>query len=449
MRRPSGLQATARHSRCGLRGPPDRGARLHVPDPHRPVVVAGGDTAAVRAPGDAEHPDRVALEGLADRGAGLGIPDPQGRVLASGGDAAAVGAPGHARDAVRRGAEKRKRSGRPLRRSPRDAGSPSVLPETMRRPSGLHATLRRARVRRDVASEVSTARRVCASQIPRFPSPPAVTRRRPSGLHAMLEHSIRRAVERLAYRRSALRAPEPQRAVIVERHDALPVGAPRHAHDGGGVSFEGHADGGVGVGVPETQRVVGAAGEDAAAVGAPRDAQHGVTCAPRAGVPGWPLTASQRRSVPSALPETIRRPSGLHATLDTWPVCPWSGATDGLAGVRVQYLDPFRLRRPRRAAVRRGSMRRSRARRTRLPGTGLPATRAPVRASQTCGAGPPTATMRCPSALHAKRSSTDPLLSSTRIDAPASASQSRTSVASPGGDAAAVGTPRHARHRGA
>ena len=41
---------------------------------------------------------------------------------------------------------------------------------------------------------------------------------------------------------------------------------------------------------------------------------------------GWPVSASHSRTVLSALPETIRCPSGLNATLHTasvWPVSGW------------------------------------------------------------------------------------------------------------------------------
>ena len=40
---------------------------------------------------------------------------------------------------------------------------------------------------------------------------------------------------------------------------------------------------------------------------------------------GWPVSASHTRTVLSSLPETIRLPSGLNATLHTQSVWPVSG----------------------------------------------------------------------------------------------------------------------------
>ena len=50
---------------------------------------------------------------------------------------------------------------------------------------------------------------------------------------------------------------------------------------------------------------------------------------------GWPVSASHSRTVLSKLPETIRLPSGLNATLITVSVCPVIGVADRLAGVGV------------------------------------------------------------------------------------------------------------------
>ena len=102
------------------------------------------------------------------------------------------------------------------------------------------------------------------------------------------------------------------------------------------------ADGLAGVGVPHPHRVVAAAGDDALAVGAKRHAGHRVRCGRSAAAPmGWPVSASHSRTVLSSLPETMRVPSGLNATLYTVPVWPVSGCADGLAGVRVPQ--PHRL----------------------------------------------------------------------------------------------------------
>ena len=80
------------------------------------------------------------------------------------------------------------------------------------------------------------------------------------------------------------------------------------------------------------------AGGDALAVGAERHAVHRSRCGRSAAgrrVGRWP--ASHSRTVLSPLPEAIRVPSGLNATLYTAPVWPVSGCADGLAGVRVPH----------------------------------------------------------------------------------------------------------------
>ena len=104
----------------------------------------------------------------------------------------------------------------------------------------------------------------------------------------------------------------------------------------------GCADGLAGGRVPQPHRLVVAAGDDAVAVGAERHAVH------RAGVAGqrlrrsgWPVSASHSRTVLSSLPETMRLPSGLNATLVTASVWPVSGWPIGLAGGGVPH--PHRL----------------------------------------------------------------------------------------------------------
>ena len=80
----------------------------------------------------------------------------------------------------------------------------------------------------------------------------------------------------------------------------------------------GCADRLAGVGVPQPHRVVVTAGDDALAVGAERHAVHRVRCGrSAAGRSGWPVAASHSRTVLSSLPETMRLPSGLNATLNT------------------------------------------------------------------------------------------------------------------------------------
>ena len=83
-----------------------------------------------------------------------------------------------------------------------------------------------------------------------------------------------------------------------------------------GVAGERIAEGLAGVGVPQPHRVVGAAGGDALAVGAERHAEHRVGVAGQRAAPiGWPVAASHSRTVLSSLPEAMRLPSGLNATL--------------------------------------------------------------------------------------------------------------------------------------
>ena len=59
------------------------------------------------------------------------------------------------------------------------------------------------------------------------------------------------------------------------------------------------------------------AGGDAGAVGAERHTVHRVGVAGERLAEGWPVAASHSRTVLSSLPEAIRVPSGLNATLDT------------------------------------------------------------------------------------------------------------------------------------
>ena len=94
-----------------------------------------------------------------------------------------------------------------------------------------------------------------------------------------------------------------------------------------GVAGQRLADGLAGGRVPQPHRLVVTAGDDARAVGAERHAGHRVRCGRSAAAPtGWPVAASHTRTVLSQLPETMRVPSGLNATLHTasvWPVSGW------------------------------------------------------------------------------------------------------------------------------
>ena len=95
------------------------------------------------------------------------------------------------------------------------------------------------------------------------------------------------------------------------------VGAERHAAHRLGVAGEWLADGLAGVGVPHPHRVVPLpetmrvpSGLNATLITGP--------VWPVSGAPmGWPVAASHSRTVLSALPEAMRCPSGLNATLDT------------------------------------------------------------------------------------------------------------------------------------
>ena len=79
-------------------------------------------------------------------------------------------------------------------------------------------------------------------------------------------------------------------------------------------------------------------GGDAFAVGAERHAGHEVRVALEGEPTGWPVAASHTRTVLSTLPEAMRLPSGLNATLVTALVCASLAAPTGLAGGRVPHL---------------------------------------------------------------------------------------------------------------
>ena len=158
----------------------------------------------------------------------------------------------------------------------------------------------------------------------------------PSGLNATLFTASSWPVSGCADRLPGAGVPQPHRVVEAAGGDAGAVGAERHAGHRVGVAGERLADRLPGVGVPQPHRVVVAAGGDARAVGAERHAVH------RAGVAGerlrrsaCPVSASHSRTVSSALPETMRVPSGLNATLATASVWPVSGWPMGLPGVGV------------------------------------------------------------------------------------------------------------------
>ncbi len=70
-----------------------------------------------------------------------------------------------------------------------------------------------------------------------------------------------------------------------------------------------------GGGVPQPDGLVGAAGGDPGAVGAERHTHHRVVVAAAVAPTGRPVAVSHNRTVLSTLPEAMRVPSGLNATL--------------------------------------------------------------------------------------------------------------------------------------
>ena len=124
-----------------------------------------------------------------------------------------------------------------------------------------------------------------------------------------------------------------------------------------GVAGQRLADGLAGVGIPQPHGAVVAAGDDAAAVRAERHAASPRPCGRsaagrRVGRCRHPTTARCRRSS-LALPETIRLPSGLNATLDTMPHGAGQRLADRLAGRGVPQPH-VRHHRRRRCGGRRG-----------------------------------------------------------------------------------------------
>ena len=116
-----------------------RGVGVTRPHPQGFVATAGDDARAVGAERHAGHRVRVAGQRLADRLAGVRVPQPHGVVVTAGGDPRAVGAERHAGHRVRV-------AGQRLADGLAGVGVPhphrlSPLPETMRLPSGLNATL--------------------------------------------------------------------------------------------------------------------------------------------------------------------------------------------------------------------------------------------------------------------------------------------------------------------
>ena len=256
----------------------------------------------------------------------------------------------------------------------------SALPETMRVPSGLNATL---------STDVGVAGQRVRRWVGRCRHPtPAPCRRRcrrrcacPSGLNATLYTASVWPVSgapmgwpvSASHTRTVLvaTAGDDARAVGAERHTVhrgrcgrsagapiglagvgvphphaccrrcrttmrVPVGAERHAVHRAGVAGQRRQV--AGVGVPHPHRAVPTAGDDALAVGAKRHTVHPV------GVAGERVRRSAgrcRRPTSAPCCRRCRRrcacPSGLNATLNTASVWPVSGCADRLAGVGVPH----------------------------------------------------------------------------------------------------------------
>ena len=198
MRLPSGLNATlVTASVWPVSGCADRLAGVRVPQPHRLVGAAGDDPLAVGAERHTGH--RVRCGRSAAAPIGWPVSASHSRTVlssAAGDDPLAVGAERHARTPCRCG---RSAAGRRVGRCRRPTAAPSLssLPETMRLPSGLNATL-------------------CTT----------------SGV----------AGQRLADRLAGVGVPQPHRLVVTAGDDARAVGAERHAGHRVGVAGQRLAD---------------------------------------------------------------------------------------------------------------------------------------------------------------------------------------------------------------
>ena len=131
-----------------------------------------------------EHRAGVARERRADRLPGVRVPHPHRVVVAAGGDALAVGAERHAAAPCPCGRSAARRS---AGRCPRPTPAPSCrrLPETMRLPSGLNATLPHRAVVAGRAASRSVGRWPRPTPAPSSSALPEAIRL-PSGLNATL-----------------------------------------------------------------------------------------------------------------------------------------------------------------------------------------------------------------------------------------------------------------------
>ena len=118
-------------------------------------------------------------------------------------------------------------------------------------------------------------------------------------------------------------------------NDAMPVGAERHTVHRALVAGQWGTEGLAGVGVPQPQRVIGAAGDDAPPVGA-NATLYTLSVCPVSGAPrGWPVSASHSRSVWSALPEASALPVGAERHTPHRAGVAGERGAEGLAGVGV------------------------------------------------------------------------------------------------------------------
>ena len=123
--------------------------------------------------------------------------------------------------------------------------------------------------------------------------------------------------------------------------DARAVRAERHAQHRARVPLQ-VEQGRAGPRVPHLRRLVMTAGDDPRAVRAERHAHTPCPCAPSGRAGACPVRASHTFAVWSALPVTIRVPSGLNATLAHRPVCPFSSSR----GVPVRASHTFAVLSP-------------------------------------------------------------------------------------------------------
>ena len=225
------------------------------------------------------------VSGCADGLAGVGVPQPHRVVVAAGGDARAVGAERHTAHRVGvAGQRLRRRAGR----CPRPTAAPCrrQLPEAMRLPSGLNATLDTESVWPVSGWPIGWPVSASHSRTVLSALPEAM--RVPSGLNATLVHRVGVAGQRLRRRVGRCRRPTAAR-VLSSLPEAMrrPSGLNATLDHRVGVAGQRRADGLAGVRVPHPHRVVAAAGDDPRAVRAERHTGH------RVGVAGQRL----RRSV--------------------------------------------------------------------------------------------------------------------------------------------------------